>query len=332
MRIWIDIITPSQVHLFRTLIPELKNNQLLITSTQFAETTQLLKNFNMNSYIIGSHITSKGLYKNIKILWRLINLFFKVQSFDISLSFQNFYVPIITKMRMKKNITLLDNDIPSFDFKTILKFSDYIIIPEAIPLKKINKFIKNSTKIYRFQGYKENIYISNYTPDKNFLNQIPFREYVVVRPEALFAIYIKNKQSIVPKLISLLVEKKFNVIYLPRTQEDLKFVAEKSVYIPEKTLNGLDLCWYSQAVLTGSGTLAREAACMGVPAVSFFPEKLLSVDEELVKEGKIFHSRNVEEIVDYISKFKNKKISFFNKSKRIKSEVVNLINEILNEI
>jgi len=66
-------------------------------------------------------------------------------------------------------------------------------------------------------------------------------------------------------------------------------------------MNGLDLCYYASAVLTGSGTFAREAACMGNKSVSFFPgNSLLSVDRKLVDEGKILHSRDPHEIVDYV--------------------------------
>ena len=343
MKIWIDILNPSQVHFFKNILPELKNNKLQLTSANFLETTQLLQNFKIKNNIIGDHPPKKGLYKNIKMLERLLKLSFRVKYFDISLSFQNIYVPMITNIRKKKNITLLDNTLPFYFFrdykrifKKIINFN-YIIIPDAIPFEHIKNFITNSTKIYRFKGYKENISVSNYVPNENFLKQIPFNEYVVVRPEALFAAYVMNKQTIVPKLVASLSEEGYNVIYLPRSYEDLKYVKEIKVYIPKKPLNGLDLCWFSQAVLTGSGTFAREAACLGVPAVSFFPEKLLSVDKQLINERKLFHSRNIEEILEYINKFKSKnryKSFEFSRvnSTKIKNQVIKLINEILNDI
>jgi len=342
MQIWIDILSPSQVHFFNSLIHEFKNNKLMLTSANFVETIQLLKNYNIKTNIIGGIPTSRGIYKNIKILERLLYLYIRVKNFDVSLSFQNIYAPIITTKRKKKNITILDNDLPfivlpkySSILESFLEFN-YLIIPDVIPFENIKNFVNDSTKIYQFKGYKENIYVSNYIPDKNFMYKIPYNEYVVVRPEALFAAYVKSKRSIVTELVSLLLKEGFNVIYLPRSHEDTKFVTGKNVYIPKEPLNGLDLCWFSQAVLTGSGTLAREAACLGVPAISFFPEKLLSVDKQLIQEGKIFHSRNIEEILEHINKFKNKReynLSLVkNKSIKIKNYVVNLINEILNDI
>lgn len=329
MRIWIDIVTPSQVHLFKALIPELRKRISCITTTRFAETTQLLHNFGIKSDIIGSHPTRKDLYKYLKVMERLILLTIRIKNFDISLSFQNFYVPLVTKIRNKRNITLFDNDLPSFDVNLMLKFSDYLICPNAISTHKLSTA---KTKIYQFDGYKEDIYLADYAPDPVFMDQIPFKNYVVVRPEALFSIYVKEKKTIVPQLLSSMIRKgSFNVIYLPRSSKDLKYVTNTDIHIPKKPLNGLDLCWYSEAVLTGSGTFAREAARMGVPAVSFFPGRLLSVDRQLVKEGRIFHSRDVDEIIAYVHKHKNNRNpDYKTRSKKVKREVVNLINQILD--
>ena len=47
--------------------------------------------------------------------------------------------------------------------------------------------------------------------------------------------------------------------------------------------------------------MAREAACLGVPSVSFFAgAHLLTVDQSLVDAGKMFYSRNVEQIMQFL--------------------------------
>jgi predicted glycosyltransferase len=85
--------------------------------------------------------------------------------------------------------------------------------------------------------------------------------------------------------------------------------------------------------LTGSGTFAREAACLGTPAISFFPERLLAVDQQLVNEGKIFQSRNVGEIVDYvISQSKKRKELNLERSKEVKQQVINILKGILAQV
>jgi predicted glycosyltransferase len=106
---------------------------------------------------------------------------------------------------------------------------------------------------------------------------MPFENFITIRPENIFGAYVNSKtKSIVPGLIKKLTQSGFNILYLPRCKEDKKYCeSSKNVYIPSMPLLGLDVCYYSQAVLTGAGTFAREAALVGTPAV-FFPGKYSS--------------------------------------------------------
>ncbi|WP_157533146.1 DUF354 domain-containing protein, partial [Haloferax profundi] len=111
---------------------------------------------------------------------------------------------------------------------------------------------------------------ADFEPNEHFTDQLPFEDYIVIRPEALDAAYVDADQSLVPNLLELAVEDGHNIVYLPRGRGDEHFsdgYPSDVVFTPENALNGLDLAWHSQGVLTGSGTMAREAACMGKPAV-----------------------------------------------------------------
>ena len=67
---------------------------------------------------------------------------------------------------------------------------------------------------------------------------------------------------------------------------------DDGIYCPANVLDGLTAIASSGGVLTGSGTMAREAAVYGVPAVSFFPNNdLLAVTNDrwritVVQDGK----------------------------------------------
>ena len=144
---------------------------------------------------------------------------------------------------------------------------------------------------------------------------------------------MSKKQSILPQLFDLFAKENINILFLPRDKSDFNYPEKEKISILKEPINGLDLIYYSDAVLTGSGTMAREAACMGKTAVSFYPNKeLLSVDSQLIKEGKIFHSRDPQEIVDYvISNFGKKKSLKLDRSKKVKTEVLSLIKTCLGE-
>jgi hypothetical protein len=208
-----------------------------------------------------------------------------------------------------------------------------LIIPKSTDFHKFRRFSKK-VEIFQFDGFKEDIYIADYKPDPDFFDYIPFKNFVTVRPEALKAEYVpKHVKSIVPDILAGLDESGYSVLYLPRYEEDRAWANPfKNVFIPPEPLNGLDVCYYSQAVLTGSGTIAREAAVLGTPAVSFFPgEELLSVDNEMIKRAWLMHSRDPLEIVEYIKNTKEREVNI-ERSKNVREEVIHILRDILTDV
>jgi predicted glycosyltransferase len=339
-KIWIDIVAPSDVHFFHALLPIFREKYLYISVRDKLENIELAKKYNIKYKKIGVDHPNKYI-KYFHIAERTARLYYKIPSFDLSFSFQNMMCSLVTKLRGKTSIMFDDNDFRVFNVNSkamklsiaFQKLADFYIIPYACK-DSFEKIISND-KIYYYDGYKEDVYISSYIPDRHFNNYLPFNDYIVLRPEALDAIYVKC-DSIVPDLIELFSNENINIILLPRFDKKLflsKYKNYKNIFIPEHAINGLDLCYYSSAVLTGSGTLAREAACMGKLAVSFFPhDNLLSVDNQLVNEGKVFYSRNPKELFEYVVANKNNYLpKTFDRSDQVKNQINNIIIKIIQE-
>jgi len=340
MDIWVDIINPSHALFFNSLLDDFNSDNFFITVRDRAETFGLVKSFGMKGIVIGRDYRD-GFNKSLNMIWRTFLLYSKVRAFDYALSFENGMSVAVSKFRGKKSILLCDNDLKFFqkgnfiqDLETKIKsMAEYIIVPKTC-YETFKKYVKDKEKIIPYNGFKEDIYIANFDPDPNFKDKIPFKSFVVLRPEALGSFYVDEKQSLVPNLLKLFNRENINVIYLPREKEDFDYAKEFDVYIPINPLNGLDLCYYADVVLTGSGTMAREAACLGKPSVSFFPgKKLLSVDKKLVEEKKMFHSRDPEEITDYVlsNKAKSSGSLDLKRSKNVKKEVKKIIHGIIHE-
>jgi predicted glycosyltransferase len=339
-KLWIDIANPSDALFFKALLSELSEYKTHITTRKRAETVELLNSFNIKSQIIGRDYNDP-IKKSLNTIYRTINLALKVPKFNASLSFENGMAVFASRMRLKPSILYRDNDL-ELSQRTFVKSietkikarANYTITPSAYIAEGLIKEGAKKENIFQFDGYKEDVYIADYKPDPNFKDKIPYEDFVVLRPEALGSFYVKEMKSIVPELLASFIKEGMNVVYIPREKEDVKYADGMDVFVPKKALNGLDLCYCADAVLTGSGTLAREAACMDTPAVSFFPnEVLLSVDQQLVNEGKIFHSRDIEEIVDYVmSQHKKNKKMDLERCKKVKREVIKITKEILLEI
>ena len=340
MNILIDIINPSHALFFNSILNEFNsdNFNISIIVRNRAETIGLVKLFNIKSKVVGRDYTKKSI-KPINMIYRTIQLYLNSGKFDYSISFENGMCVAVSKLKYKKSILYCDNDLKFLqkksifqDLETIVKsLADHIIIP-AVCFETFAKYF-NEKKLIKYNGYKEDIYIADYKPDPLFLEKIPYTNFIVLRPEAFGSFYVKEKDSIVPDLLRRFKKENINVVYLPRDKEDFKYAEGFDIFIPNKPLNGLDLSYYANVILTGSGTMAREAACMGKTSVSFFPSDiLLSVDKKLVEEKKILHSRNVEEIIDYtISKYNEKQNINIDRCKQVKKEVIQITKKILNE-
>ncbi|GAB1467456.1 DUF354 domain-containing protein [Candidatus Cloacimonadota bacterium] len=334
MIIWYDITNTPQVH-FVLAIKEALDKRLphksLITTREFSETTQLLrKKTNEPFTVIGSH-KGKGSYKKIG---GLISRFYETQKtlshFDASISCGSEVAIWSAALKGKKSIAFGDNDLAKQ--WTYGLFVSKAFFPDAIEESVLTRQGIRKHKLYRYHGYKEDLYLADYVPDNSFKDTMPFSIYVVVRPENLQANYINNDSArpITPMLLKELSKAGHNILYLPRYDIDRSYAEGiENIYIPEKPVNGLDACYYSDAVLTGAGTFAREAACLGVPSFSFFAGKsLLAVDKSLIKAGKMYFSRDVSELMGKLKTSTRADVDM-TRSKTVQEEVITKLKEVI---
>jgi predicted glycosyltransferase len=305
-----------------------------------SEVPELARLLGWQSICIGKDYPNP-IAKRLGLASRLIELNLRVPKFEVALSFHNVMSLLTANARGKLSVLYVDNDLALFDksllsdrvYRWLEMRADYVIHPAAFAAHKLIPFGAEKTRLLGYDGYKEHVYIADYQPDPTFLSNLPFRDYVVVRPEALFAAYVRETASLVPVLLRRLRAEGVNIVYLPRVAQDREYAQGLDVYIPSHALRGLDLCWHSKAVLTGSGTFAREAACMGATAVSFFPgQRLLSVDQALVDEGRVLHSRNIDEIVRCVThSSKRPSAADLQRAKRVKAQVARLTRGLLEK-
>jgi predicted glycosyltransferase len=304
-----------------------KEHEIIITARDYSETLPMLEAQGINPIVWGEYKGKNRLRKALRILKRMYKLYRQIPRFDISLSLGGNYTATVSWLRRKPSIVFSDNDI---SFKgPALSFGTYFIFPAHFDTSSLrSKYRLRPDRINTFEGFKEDIYISGYSPDPDFLKKIPFTDFITIRPEDLKASYVSsNSKTIIPILFKIFQDE--NILFLPRYIEEKDYAQGYSnIFIPDKPLAGLDVCYYTKAMLTGGGTFAREAALLGTPAVSFFPGKtFLTVDSIMQEKGWEFKSRNAIEIYNYVKKSgKNK--SGIERSKLILAEVLSIIDKI----
>ena len=98
------------------------------------------------------------------------------------------------------------------------------------------------------------------------------------------------------------------------------------IIIPEHAVNGLDLIWYSDFVVSGGGTMNREAASLGVPVYSIFRGKIGAVDHYLSQNGRLTLLESTEDVKTKLKMVRR------NKSDNLKQHDRNALNTIVKHI
>jgi len=173
------------------------------------------------------------------------------------------------------------------------------IAPEVIDDPEKARSFERGLRGYR--GLKEDVYVASFKPDPLFLKTLELNEgdiLATIRPPATEAHY-HNPES--EKLFHEVVEflgsiPDLRMVILPRneiTQRAMiyttwpKWCEERKIIVPDHAVDGLNLVWYSDLVVSGGGTMNREAAALGVPVYSIFRGKIGAVDHYLAEKGRL---------------------------------------------
>jgi hypothetical protein len=178
--------------------------------------------------------------------------------------------------------------------------------PEVIPNGTLHC---DSRRILKYPGIKEDVYVPRFVPDPSIRSQLGLQEQdvvVTIRPPASEAHYHNPKSD---DLFSAAVTflSKFHaakLVLLPRNDKqaiELKerwpdLFASGSMRIPSQVVDGLNLIWYSDLVISGGGTMNREAAALGVPVYSVFRGSIGAVDYYLSQQGRLVLLENVQDV------------------------------------
>ena len=124
---------------------------------------------------------------------------------------------------------------------------------------------------------------------------------VTLRPPANEANYHdKQSEIFLIELIKFLKSKEnVYVICLPRNnmqKQNLLQFASDNFRIPEDVIDGMNLAYHSDLVISGGGTMNREAALLGTPVYSIFTGKLGSLDAFMEKSGLIKFIHSMDDI------------------------------------
>jgi len=306
MRIWIDLANSPHVPFFRSLTNEFgrRGHEVIITARDFAETVPLAEAASLAPEVIGGHGGGALSGKAGNLVQRAMALarWARGRNLDLAVSHNSYSQILAARVLSLRTVTLMDYEHQPANHLAF-RFASRIIVPRAFPQDGLNRFGAQAAKVRRYEGLKEDVYLADFESDPLFAKQLgqmgisPTDVLVTVRPPASEALYHRFENELFEQLLNhLAAAPNTKVVLLPRNDAQRKLYSGGKLIVPRKPLDGANLIAHSDLVVSGGGTMNREAAALGVPAASVYAGAWAAVDEHLVKEGRLQKISTPEDI------------------------------------
>jgi predicted glycosyltransferase len=297
-KIWIDLDNTPHVPFFEPILEELRARgyPVLVTARDAFQVCDLADKKGISYTRIGRHHGKHRLVKGAGLAYRAAQLAPIILKEKPALAVSHGSRAQILLSNFLKVPTLLIEDYEYSQFPPLMR-PTWIMAPEVIPNSSLRG--KNG-HVRKYPGIKEDVYAWKLSPDSQPLRELGVRDsdlVITVRPPATEAHY-HNPES--EELFRIFMERAcrtpgVKLILLPRNRKQAEtiksrwpnwFQADKTV-IPGWAMDGLNLIWHSDLVVSGGGTMNREAAALGVPVYSIFRGSIGAVDKHLQSQERL---------------------------------------------
>ena len=319
--IWIDLDNSPHVPLFVPIVRHYREQgvHVTITARDHSQTIELLDLLGLaGTYsVIGSHYGKSKINKLRGLLVRAKQLVshIKASKKDVAVAVSHGSRSMVLAARWLKVPVVTMYDYEFTETRIFNRFSDKVLVPDRIPDEVLNEIGLPRSKRRKYNGIKEELYVRNFRRDGGFRDRI-LRQYgvedgdrvlAILRPPATTANYHSEKSDVLLDNILhfLLNAAGVFTIVVPRTALQGAAIAESVATIPDshgrfvildKAVDGLELAAACDLLISGGGTMNREAALLGVPVYSIFAGRQGALDRQMEAEGLITFIRDARDL------------------------------------
>lgn len=297
MKIWFDADNGPHVLIMRPLVAELarRGHEVVFTARDRAKTCHLLDLYSFSYRRVGGEY-GKGMSGKVKgTLGRAWQLAGAMRGSGAAVSFGHGSraLPLASRLLGVPSVTMYDYE--WVDARLFNWGCRAILLPAVITASRCAEAGIVAARVVSYPGFKEELYLGAGELDGTVAGDLGLRPTavkVLLRPPATTAHYHNPEAETIfdAVLARLAAAGDVQLIYLPRTADQRELAARAGVaevIIPRKVYDGPSLVAAMDLVISGGGTMTREAAIMGVPSYSFFRGREGMVDEALAAAGRL---------------------------------------------
>jgi predicted glycosyltransferase len=289
------------------IIEELKNRgaDVVLTARDIYQVCELLEFFKLPCKVVGGHYGKNRVLKVLGNCMRAAQLIPTAAGRRPTIALSHGSRAQILACKVLGIPTIMMHDY-EHSTKTGFVEPDWTFMPNVIPDGVMSK---HSGRTLKYPGLKEDVYVPRFRPDESVLSVLgisPSSLLVTLRPPATEAHYHNPEaEELFAETLRLLAETpNTRAVVLPRNGKQgaelrkqwADLIARGNLIIPETPVDGLNLIWFSDLVVSGGGTMNREAAALGVPVYSVFRGKIGAVDKYLSENGRLTLLESVKDV------------------------------------
>jgi predicted glycosyltransferase len=270
-----------------------------VTAREFAQTLPLLERAGIPHTVISKHRGRNMAAKGYGLAARTSAMvrFGRGREFDLALSHASNDLPVAARVLGVPHVTMFDYEHAKLSHHINVRLSTAALVPDAIPVDALAPYGGTAEKVIRYPGLKEEYYLADFEPDSavpGALGVEPDRVLVVVRTPPSMAAYHRMENpvfvDVLARVAAAVRDGEVQAVVLVRTPDqhaEIAAIDPEAFIVPETVVDAQSLVYYADVVVSGGGTLNREAVALGTPAYTVFQGELGAVDRRLIEEGRL---------------------------------------------
>jgi predicted glycosyltransferase len=310
LRIWIDLANSPHVPFFRALIPlfRARGHEVVTTARDFAQTVELARRAGLDAEVVGGRGARSLARKGGRIAGRALALarWARGRKIDLAVGHNSYAQVAAARLLGTRSVTLMDYEHQPANHLAF-RLASRVVVPAAFPDEALRRFGARPSKVLRYDGTKEDVYLADFEPDPRFAEELRAlgigegEVLVVARPPARDALYHRFENELFAEAVEeLCARPRVRILMLARTDAQREEYRARfgggCVVWPSEALDGANLVAAADLVLSAGGTMNREAAALGVPAATVYAGRWAAIDEQLVREGRLARIATREDV------------------------------------
>jgi uncharacterized protein len=297
LRIWIDCTAAAHPLVLRPIVERLeqRGDEVLVTAREYGQTLEILDLLGIPHVAVGAHGGASALGKGRALAGRSLRLarLLRGRRPDLAIAHGSVDLAVVSTLLRIPSAQLQDYEFAGWQRQIAFRAARRVLVPDAIPLERLERIGASGGKLVRYPGSKEEYYLADFEPDPAVLGELGLERekvLVVVRPPPETSEYHARNEIYAAAIQHLAQSPEAQAVVIPRTERqrtEVEAMSAANLIVPQRAIDAQSLIAHSDLVVSAGGTMNREAVALGTPVFTTFTGRMGGVDEALIAAGRL---------------------------------------------